>query len=413
MNKNNFILLLLFITFAVSSCNNTKKTKVSETIKKEEVKPIPEPEKMFGLPIDSFIIKNGKVKPNEMMSKILGNYEIPYSTIDKLVNKSKPIFDVRKINAGKKYYLFFSNDSLYTPKYFVYEINKIDYIVYDLTDTLNVYKGKRKVKTLEKKAGAAITKSLWMTFYDNNINTELSGRLEDIFGWTVDFFGIGKNDFIKVIYNENYVDSTSVGIGEIKAALFHHQGKNYYAFNFQEDSVTRNFFNEKGQSLRKAFLKAPLKFSRISSHFSNSRLHPVLKIRRPHHGVDYAAPTGTPIHTIGDGKIIARGYQARGGGNYLKIKHNSVYTTLYMHMSKFAKGMTIGTHVKQGQTIGYVGATGLATGPHLDFRVFKNRVAINPLKVKAPPVSPVKKEDMSRYKKFYKPLKKKLDNIKI
>ena len=184
------------------------------------------------------------------------------------------------------------------------------------------------------------------------------------------------------------VDKDTFGIGKIFAARFNHIGTEYNAYYFEQDSVGE-YFDEEGKSLRKTFLKAPLKFKRISSRFSNSRYHPVLKIRRPHHGVDYAAASGTPVHTIGDGVIIRKGYQKRGGGNYLTIKHNGTYSTTYMHLRGFAKGISVGKTVKQGDLIGYVGQTGLATGPHLDFRVYKNGHAINPLKLKSPSAKPV------------------------
>jgi murein DD-endopeptidase MepM/ murein hydrolase activator NlpD len=173
----------------------------------------------------------------------------------------------------------------------------------------------------------------------------------------------------------------------------------FYAFQFEQDN-TMSYFDENGNSLRKAFLKAPLRFSRISSKFSNSRFHPVLKIRRPHHGIDYAAPAGTPVLAIGDGVIIKKGYQKNGGGRYLKIKHNSIYTTVYMHFSRYSKGMNQGAYVKQGDVIGYVGSSGLATGPHLDFRFYKNGTAVDPLKIKAPPVEPVKKQNIEQFEEL-------------
>lgn len=217
----------------------------------------------------------------------------------------------------------------------------------------------------------------------------LAVELSDIYAWTIDFFGIEKGDKFRVIYEEEYVDSTSLGISKIIAAEFVNRGDHFWAIPFEQDSVT-SFYDEEGNSLRKAFLKAPLKyFSRISSGYSLKRWHPVLKYYRAHQGIDYAAPSGTPVSSIGDGTIIKRGYQKNGGGNYLYVKHNSVYTTSYMHLSKFASGMTVGKRVKQGQVIGYVGMTGLASGPHLDFRVMKNGKLVNPLKVKAPPVKPI------------------------
>ncbi len=397
------------------NCTGGKKHK-TETIATDTINvQTPEPpELMFGLPIDSFVIENEIVHKNEFLASILLKYNIPYKTIDELAKKSKETFDVRKIKGGNPYYIFLSNDSLHIPEYFIYEIDKINYVVYGFAgDSITIRTDQKKVLHKRKTVSGTITTSLWNAMTDKGANPVLALDLSDIYAWTIDFFGIAEGDYFKVAYYEDYVDSVSVGISSIESAIFHSGGEDFYAFHFQEDSLNYNYFDEKGKSLRKAFLKAPLKYSRISSRFSNSRYHPVLKIRRPHHGVDYAAPRGTQVHTIGDGKVVAKGYQARGGGNYLKIKHNSVYTTEYMHLDHFAKGINRGDRVKQGQLIGYVGMTGLATGPHLDFRVFKNGKAIDPLKVKAPPVDPVKKEDMKRYNDFYKPLKTELDNMTL
>jgi murein DD-endopeptidase MepM/ murein hydrolase activator NlpD len=223
----------------------------------------------------------------------------------------------------------------------------------------------------------------------------LAVELSEIYQWSIDFFGLQEGDKFKVIYDESFVDSNSVGISRIHAAWFYHAGHAFWAIPFEQDSVM-SYFDEEGNSLRKAFLKAPLRFSRISSGFSNSRLHPILKIRRPHHGVDYAAPIGTPVQAVGDGQVIAAAYQ-RGGGNYVKLKHNGVYTTAYLHLSKFGKGIKQGAYVKQGDVIGYVGSTGLSTGPHLDFRFYKHGKAVNPLKVEAPPVEPVHEENLLDY----------------
>jgi len=295
-------------------------------------------------------------------------------------------------------------------QYFVYENSAIDYTVFELTDTLGIYQGQKEVETRLKTASGVVESSLWNAMVDNQLSPVLALNLSDIFAWTIDFFAIQQGDRFRVIYDEMYVDSVSVGIGEIYAVEFEHYGEPNYAFLFDQDERA-DYFDDKGQSLRKAFLKAPLQFSRISSRFSNSRMHPVLRIRRPHHGVDYAAPKGTPVMSIGDGTVIAKAYQASGGGNYLKIKHNSVYTTTYMHLSGYAKGIQSGSRVKQGQVIGYVGMTGLASGPHLDFRVQWNGNYVDPLTVKAPPVEPVKEENMARYIPFKDSLMNELNKI--
>ena len=221
-------------------------------------------------------------------------------------------------------------------------------------------------------------------------------KLSDIFGWTIDFFGLQKQDEFRVIYEQEYVDGNSLENFHILAASFAHEDSLYYAIPFVQDGEEL-YYNERGNSLEGAFLKAPLDFYRISSRFSNSRFHPVLKRYRAHHGVDYAAPTGTPVYAIGSGKVIAKGYEAGGGGNYLKIKHNGVYVSTYMHLSRFAKGIQVGSQVAQKEVIGYVGATGLATGPHLDFRVHENGKPINPLTIKSQPKKPISPENKAAF----------------
>ncbi len=382
----------------------------SETLDSMQIVEIPEPELLYGLPKDSFLIEGNRITRNQNLADIFLKAGIDYPTIHKIVQKTKPVFDVRKIKVGNHYSLFISGDTTQQLQHFVYEIDNTDYMVVSLADSINVYREAKEIVTIPKTATGVITSSLWNAMTDNGVHPVLAIELSEIYAWTVDFFGIEKGDYFKVMYDENYVDSTSIGVGKVHAALFHHRGRDYYAFNFEEDSAW-NFFDEEGQSLRKAFLKAPLKFSRISSKFSNSRLHPVLKIRRPHHGIDYAAPSGTPVYALGDGRVIDKSYQKRGGGNYIKIKHNSVYSTVYMHLKGFAKGLNKGDHVQQGQLIGYVGSTGLSTGPHLDFRVFKNGKPVDPLKIDAPPVEPVKEENRSQYNTFIQPLQISLDSL--
>ena len=356
----------------------------------------PAPVLRFGLPVDSFFIEDGQIATNQNLSDILTKYGVGMGKIDKLARNSHDTFDVRKIKAGNKFHVFQSRDSLKETQFFVYENSPFDYVIFNLKDSLNANFGKREVISHLKEGTGVIESSLWNTMYDNGLNPILAIELSDIFAWTIDFFGIQKGDKFRVLYEEQYVDSVSVGIGAIHAVQFNHMGQENYAFRFLQDE-RNDYFDQDGNSLRKAFLKAPLQFSRISSRFSNNRYHPVLKIRRPHRGVDYAAPKGTPVVSIGDGTVMTKAYQKGGGGNYISIKHNSVYTTTYMHLSGYAKGMATGVRVKQGQVIGYVGSTGLASGPHLDFRVNKNGEYVDPLKVEAPPVEPVKKENMAGF----------------
>lgn len=378
----SFVTLSLFaVLWALSSCNSNQ-NKPKEIV-------VGEPVFLFDIPVDSFLVEKEKVKSNQNLSDILLNENVSYQRIAQLVALTKPIFDVRKIKAGNNYYLFKDPDSLQRLRYLAYEKNRVEYVVFDLNDTLRAIAGNKDIVRVIDTATGTINSSLWNALVDNNTDVELANELSDIYSWTIDFFGIQKGDTYRIYYEELVVDKDTFGIGQIFAARFNHMGKDYNAYYFVQDSIGE-YFDEDGKSLRKTFLKAPLKFNRVSSRFSNSRMHPVLKIRRPHHGVDYAAATGTPVHTIGDGVVIKKGYQKAGGGNYITIKHNGTYSTSYMHLNGFAKNIYVGKTLKQGDLIGYVGSTGLATGPHLDFRVYKNGQAIDPLKLQSPSAEPVK-----------------------
>jgi len=366
-----------------------------ELAKQGEVK-IPEPVMLFNLPMDSFAIVPGQIRSGQNLSDILMTKGIPMTKIDEISKKSILTFDLRKMKVNNPYYFFMNKKNTSKVEYFIYEINPVDYVVYDLSDSLRIYREKKPMITLMKTASGVITSSLWKTLESQALDPNLAISLNEIYQWNIDFYGLQKGDKFRVVYEENFVYGKSIGIGRIFAAQFFHAKEDFYAFRFTQDNED-GYFDDKGQSLKKAFLKAPLKFSRISSVFSASRFHPVLKIYRPHFGVDYAAPTGTPVVSIGEGTVVAKGYQAAGGGNFLKIKHNSVYTTSYMHLNGFASGISQGVRVHQGQLIGYVGSTGLASGPHLDFRVFFNGSPMDPLKVKSEPGLPVDKKYMTAY----------------
>lgn len=328
-----------------------------------------------------------------------------------IIDKAKEVFDLRKIVAGNLYHIYTNDDSANTLAYFVYEINPRNFVVFDLRDSINVYESEKEIVVRENQISATIEQSLYVSLMNAEATPELAIRLSQIFAWQIDFYHLQKGDRFKVIYDELYVDNKFFAVGEIKAAHFYHNGKDFYAIPFTQDSVSQ-YFDQDGNSLRKAFLKAPLEFSRISSRYTKNRFHPVLKSNKPHFGTDYAAPTGTPIRTTGDGIITEVGF-SRGNGNYIKIRHNSVYTTMYLHMSRFAKGMKKGLFVQQGQVIGYVGSTGLATGPHLCYRFYVNGNPVDVLKVELPPSHPVKKELIGDYKVLKDSLIKRLSESEI
>lgn len=378
--------LLVFIVLVLFSCENTQKNAEEEVI-------VPHvPEYAYGINIDSLQIIKGKVKKNEFLADILLRYDVNYQVIDYIARYTKDTFDVRKIRVGNKYSVIRTLDSLPKALFFAYEISASNYVLYSIVDSVYAQRGAKTITVQTDTISGIIQSSLWNALVERDADPNLANEMSEIYAWTIDFFGLQKGNSYKVIFEKYYVEDQYIGLGKVQAARFFHGGKNLYAFYFEQDGGI-DYFDEEGNSLQRTFLKAPLRFSRISSGFSNSRLHPVLKIRRPHHGIDYAAPAGTPVYTVGDGVVIKKGYQKRGGGNYVKVKHNGTYSTTYMHLKGFAKGIKVGKHLKQGDLIGYVGSTGLSTGNHLDFRFYRNGKAVNPLKVESPPSKPVNPEN--------------------
>lgn len=350
----------------------------------------------YGIPVNDYDVDYGVVKRNQSLSTILGTHGLSSRQIHNLGQRAKGVFDVRKIRGGQAYAFFSRKDSLATPEYFVYEADPRSYVVFRLKENYEVAIGQYPVSWKRKEVKGAVQSSLWNAMVNCDTDPLLAVELSRIFGWSIDFFGLQREDEFRVIYEQECVEGQDLPNFNIIGAVFRHADSAYYAIPFLQNGEVL-FFNEHGKSLEGAFLKAPLDYFRISSRFSNSRFHPVLKKYRAHHGVDYAAPVGTPVYAIGAGTVIAKGYQANGGGNYLKIKHNGTYTTTYMHLSRFEKGIKVGSKVAQKEVIGYVGSTGLATGPHLDFRVFENGRPVNPLTIKSQPKEPVKSENLVQF----------------
>lgn len=387
----------------------------SESSKKLKTKPVVEEKPLiklneFGLAADSFHTEKNYIKRNETLSSILLRYKIPSEKIHRLSLLSKDVFDLRKIVSGKTYHIFTKNSSDQLD-YFIYEKDPVSFVVLELKDSIRIYEGKKEVKLRRKTLTGVIENSLYACMQKNDASQELMIKLADVFAWEIDFHSIQKGDHFKVIYEEQYIGDQPIGIGRIFGAYFNHNRQSFYAIDFKQDNVNQ-YFDENGASLRKAFLKAPLEFTRISSRYSKRRFHPVQKRMKPHLGTDYAAPSGTPIRTVGDGVVTAASY-TRGNGYYVKVKHNVTYTTQYLHMSRFAKGIRAGTPVKQGDVIGYVGSTGLATGLHLCFRFWKNGKQVDPLKEEIPPSHPVKEEYMEAFNKRKNAIISELDSLII
>ena len=384
--KRKIILLIAAVIAFAASCNRNVKTinDVQHTI-------------IYGIIADDYNLEKGEIRNGQTLGTILNDYGISALTINDLEHASREVFPLRHIRAGQPYTAFLTKDSIASRlDYLVYEKSVTDYVVFGfVNDSVSITTGQKPIELRRTKRSAEIESSLWGAIIQENLPYALAAELEDIYQWTVDFFGIQAGDNFTVIYDEKFVDTLSVGVGRIWGARFNHGGKDIYAIPFKQDDKIQ-YWEYDGGSLRKQMLKAPLKFTRVSSKFSNSRFHPVLKRYRPHHGVDYAAPKGTPVRAVADGVVTFCGWSG-GGGNTLKIKHANNMTTGYLHLSRFAKGITKGKRVSQGDLIGYVGSTGTSTGPHLDYRVWKGGTPINPLKIPQNPAVPISKESFEAF----------------
>lgn len=387
------IFLLLLLLTASFSCNRTPKasTEADDEVNSEWLDSL-QHVYQYGICTDSLEVTDYLMRNGDNPASIFAQLGFSALMADSISRTSAAVLDPTKLRAGMHYSVFTTPDSTANILYIAFAKSMTDYAVIDLTgDSLRAYEFCKPVVLRRHYVEGTLNSSLWNVIKAAGADPQLAINLSDIFAWQIDFYDIKDGDSFQVSYDVAYIDdTTALNITGIRSAIFTHQGTPFVAIPFTQDSVSE-YFDEVGNSLRKAFLKAPLDFFRITSRFTNARFHPILKRYRAHHGVDYAAPTGTPVRTIGNGTVIAKGFQG-GGGNFIKVKHNSVYTTTYMHLSRFAKGMQVGSNVQQGEVIAYVGSTGMSTGPHLDFRVHKNGQPINPLQMEAPPSKPVKPE---------------------
>ena len=349
----------------------------------------------YGLPLADYKTDSGLIKPNQNLSDLLARRGVPTETIHVINQHFEGVFDVRTMRVGQPYTFFMDEDSTQLLKYLVYEHNPIEYVVVDFENDYRVTKGVKPTEWKQKEVKGKVESSLWVALQQQQTSPMLAMLMSDIFGWTIDFFDLKKEDEFRILYEQQFVDSIPLPKFRICAASYQQEDSLYYAIPFTQDNEEL-YYNERGNSLEGAFLKAPLDFYRITSRFTNRRFHPVLKRYRAHHGVDYAAPTGTPVYSIGSGKVISVGW-AGGGGNTVKIRHNDTYVTSYMHLSRYAKGLKVGQAVKQKEVIGYVGSTGLSTGPHLDFRVYERGKPINPLTIKSQPKKPISQENKEAF----------------
>jgi murein DD-endopeptidase MepM/ murein hydrolase activator NlpD len=361
---------------------------------------------IFGIPYQNYEVVEGEVGRGETMGRILEKFGIGAAGTYRIEQACKDSFDLRKVQFGKPYTAFLEPDTLSTDTvsrsrlaYLVYQKSLTDYVVISLptTDSVIVCNGRKPVRTERQRAKVQIESSMWNAIAGNGLPLALSGKLEDIFGWSVDFFALQQGDGFEVVYNQEYVDTVAINdIGQVWGAVFRHGGREYYAIPFKQDGKIA-YWDENGNSLKKQFLRAPLNYSRISSRFSNARRHPITRVVRPHHAVDYAAPSGTPVRAVADGTVTRRYWDSKGGGNTLWIRHARGYETGYLHLRGFGDGISVGSHVSQGQTIGYVGSTGASTGPHLDYRIRVNGKPIDPLKIPQEPGIPIKEGNREKF----------------
>lgn len=400
--------VFFFILLIVLGCNRD--------VKQPLIKPKPIPPKIikeFGFTFNNYHYLRDTIKNGESFGAILDAAHIMPARVYKIVKKTKKIFDIRRLKAGNPYVILKSKDSLNKGEIFIYQPDKINYIVFKFKDTITAYRAKKKVKTVIKTATGIIKTSLSEAIDEQGLNYIIVNDLSEIYAWTIDFFRLQKDDKFKIIYEEKYVnDTVYAGMGKIRAALFEHNNKPLYAFAFVEDKSKGivDYFDDEAKNLRRAFLKAPLKFSRISSRYNLRRYIKYYGRVKPHLGTDFAAPTNTPIMATASGRITQRGY-TRGNGNYIKVRHNATYETQYLHMNKFKKGVNIGTYVKQGDVIGYVGSTGNSSGPHVCYRFWKNGRQVDPLRQKLPVAAPMIKKERPRFFANIKFLKQQLDSI--
>ncbi len=404
-------LCILALTIFIHSCREqTERTQVSkDQIQREEIPLIVEPALIYGIPEDSAIVSKGRIRRNQFLATIMEQNGVDGETIYQVNQKAVGVIDLRRIKSGKEYVIYRKGDSASSAKVLVYKDNPIDEYVFYLGDSLWVDHLQNPVDTVWRTLSGTIKSSLYMTILELKANPELVHKLSEIYAWEIDFFHLDMNDQFKIIYDELFVNGNSVGIHRIHAAEFTHRNSPFQAYHYPIENE-EDYFDGDGESLRKTFLKAPLRYSRISSRYSGRRFHPVLKRYKSHRGTDYAAPTGTPIYSVGDGVITEARY-AKYNGNYVKIRHNSVYSTQYLHMSKIKKGIRPGKVVKQGEVIGYVGSTGLANGPHCCFRFWKNGYQVDHQREKIPPTKPVSEEKIDEFYAYIKPIKRKLRKI--
>lgn len=403
-----YLIFLIPAILTLTACSND--------IKEEEVENEKAPEifEEYGYVLNDFNVVRDTIRSGDTFGGILSEYGVSQNQIYEVSIAKNKGFDVRKIGVGRPYVLLNSKDSLNRTQVFIYEKNKVDYAVIDFRDSISISHDKKPVSYIEKEASGVITSSLSATMAENDLSPYMTDRLANIYAWTINFFQLQPGDNFKVIYSEKFIsDSIPGGLHEIKAVVFEHRGRPMYAFNFKpegQDNVLADFYDEDANTLRRAFLKAPVKFSRISSRYNLNRRIAYYGYKvRPHKGTDFAAPVGTPILATADG-VVSKAERRGGNGIYVKIRHNATYETQYLHMKKY--NVRSGQHVRQGDVIGWVGMTGNTGGPHVCYRFWKNGKEVDPFREDLPNTEPLNKKYHDEYFSKISFLKERLDCIK-
>ena len=393
------LIITAILMASLAACGEKKKAEKAE----EVVWPL-------GFATDTLTLQENSVQSGEVFGKLFTRLGMNASDAHRLALACDTTFDVRRLNAGRRIDAYYCGDSTSRKlAYAVYHHNRLRSTVFRCQDSLAVWNVTRQLDTLHSFADVTINSSLWNDMIAAGASPLLILELADVYAWTVDFFGLQKGDRFRTFYTLRECEGEVYDILNVDFAQYTRGRDTLYAVCYDQGDNGNKYWNQKGESMRKAFLKAPLKFTRISSRFSYHRVHPVHGVVRPHTAVDYAAPSGTPVHALGDGVVLSAGWGKGGAGNMIKIRHNSIYTTGYLHLRNFASGIKAGTRVHQGQVIGYVGMTGTATGPHLDFRVWKNGTPVDPLKLESPSAEPIKKENLPALDSLYRMYRKDME----
>ena len=414
INSALFNLKFFLYSFAIVIFFYILKSCSSETLDTDSIsQPVLLENNKFGYNFNNYKVVNDTVRKGDSFGKILENNQLFYPKIHHIAQKTKAVFDTRQLRIGKPYTLLFSKDISNVPLVFIYEENKIEYLVVEFCDSILAYKARKAVKIVEKEASGLIENSLSETMEAQGLPIQLIYDMsDDIYAWTIDFFRLQKGDNFKVIYKQRFVeDSIYAGIETIEAAYFQHKGEAIYAFNYltPDSKNSTDYFDDKGKSLQKAFLKSPIKFSRISSRYNLNRRIKLYGNRvRAHKGTDFAAAIGTPILATANGTVVESARRG-GNGNYVKIRHNATYSTQYLHMSR--RLVKVGDFVKQGDVIGKVGMTGNTSGPHVCYRFWKNGRQVDPFRQKLPDAKALSEKYKPDYLEYIAPLKQQLDSI--